>query len=704
MSRKPAFLIILLVLLSSSLSAQQTVTIFHFNDTHSHVFPWGPEVNGQSQNGAAARWIKRYTDLRTTATNPILLHGGDSFTGDLIFNRFLGRAEFELFDSIGVDAMVLGNHDFDLKPFRLKNAIIASGASFDFLSSNIRYNNDTSGLAQYVKPFTIKIVGGIKIGLFGLTTRSTTFYGESAPITFDSTAATARRMVDSLKARSVDLIVAVTHLGVREDSIIASQVNDIDVIVGGHSHTPLTNPVLSRNPDGDTTIIVQAGARWEYLGKLTLTLSGSQKTWSYSLESIKAPMPDDPVFAPVIQQYMDSITTTYGPVYSDTVGVLTQDFPPINILGGERESPMLNIITDAYRAATGSDIALEVAPLIRIPFYAGAISTSEVRQTFAWSYDPRQGLGKRLSVISMTGGTLLFLLANSSQIAFDFFGGAGSFGPAVQGSGIQYTLTGVGFFPTIKDVWIQGQRIENGRVYSITVNEFIADLIGRLPLVQIISRRDTTIGADVAVANYLRSISPFDHRTPVMGRVWDETNIAPLSFTIQNEALIITWNPISGAASYNLYRISSSGSRIKLNTAPIAGTNLTDNDVRRGEIFSYQLEEIRTDGRRFEHPPVMHQVGGLPTTTYLLPAFPNPFNASTKIVFGLKERLRASIRIYNLLGQHVATLVNEERNQGEYEVSWHGIDESGRAVSTGLYIVECVAGPFRKTQKVVLIR
>lgn len=695
-----------LTLILTTVCSAQTITIFHFNDTHSHVFPWGPKLNGEPQIGAASRWIKRYKDLRAIATNPILLHGGDSFTGDLIFNQFLGRAEFELFDSIGVDAMVLGNHDFDIKPFRLKNAIVQSRARFDFLSSNIQFSNDTSGLAQYVKRFVVKNVGPLKVGLFGLTTRSTIFYGESAPITFDTTAATAQRMVDSLKARNVDLIIAVTHLGVREDSILATQVNGIDVIVGGHSHTPLQTPVLARNPDGDTTIIVQAGARWEYLGVLTLTLSGSAKSWTYQFEPIAAPMLNDPLFHPLMESYRDSIVANYGSVYSDTVGVLLQEFPPINIVSGELELPVINLITDAYRAATRADIAVEVAPLLRQSFYAGAISTSEIRQSLAWSYDTRRGLGKRLSIVRMTGATLRFILANSSQIAGDFFGGGGAFAAlTIQASGLQLTMTGIGFLPSLKDVWVNGVPLDNNRIYSVAMNEFVADLANRFPFISFISRRDTTFGPDIAVANHLRSISPFDYRAVTMGRVWDETKRTPLSFSIQNETVVISWPAKTGVVSYDLYRLPRNGSsqRVLLNSNPITGTSFTD-VVPRGETFLYQLIEVRASGQRYELPPFAYQVGGLPTTTYLRAPFPNPFNASTKIVFGVESQSRVSVAVYNLLGQRIATLLDEERSQGEYEVVWSGRDASGVQTASGVYLVQMIAGSTRQEAKMLLIR
>ena len=138
--------VLTVLLLSSPLSAQgqKTVRIFHFNDTHSYLFPWGEKVSDIPQNGAASRLIRHLNDLRQTAVNPVLLHGGDSFTGGMAFNRFLGRAEFALFDSIGVDAMVLGNHDFDIRPFRLVNAMVQSNARFPFLSAiKIEYSDES---------------------------------------------------------------------------------------------------------------------------------------------------------------------------------------------------------------------------------------------------------------------------------------------------------------------------------------------------------------------------------------------------------------------------------------------------------------------------------------------------------------------------------------------------------------------------------
>lgn len=703
MKRPSLLLLTLLVYWTSSATAQKTLTIFHINDTHSYVFPWGPKVNGVPQHGAAARLIKRLNELRATAVNPILLHGGDSFTGDLIFNRFLGRAEFEIFDSMGLTAMVLGNHDFDIRPFRLKNAIVQSRAKFDFLSANIRYNTDTSGLSQYVKPFAVKTVGDVRVGIFGLTTTTTPSYGESEAITFESATSAARRMVDSLRARNVDLIVAVTHLGVSEDRHLAQNVAGIDVIVGGHSHTPLSQPVLQVNPAGDTTIIVQAGSKWQYLGRLVLTLTGTRKTWTYQLETISAPLPEDPVYGAMMQSYKDSISATYGAVYSDTVGVLAEELPSTSFTAGDFESPLVNLVTDAYRFATRTDVALEVSSLMRQNLYRGAISTAEIRQTLSWAYDPIQRLGKRLSIVRMNGQMLHFVLNSALSLSFDFFGGGGG-GLALQTSGLQYSISGLGFVPVVRDVWVNGEPLNNERIYSVTLNEFVADFAQRFPLVQFVSRTDTTFGADEALKQYLRSLRQFDASVIPMGRVWDETKTTALTFGFENEGVSIRWSPKADVLSYNLYRKTGSSPFVRLNTAPLVTTQFHDASAIRGTRYYYQLEEIRSNGLRYRQPPVEHQAGGMPSWTYLRQNFPNPFNSSTKIVFGLPEKSRVQLRISNLVGQHVATLLDEEREPGEYEVRWNGTQDSGISLGSGMYFIEMRTASSREVRKIIIAR
>jgi len=697
---KSKFILILLVLSVSTAHAQKTLTIFHINDTHSYVYPWGPKVNGVPQSGSAARLVQRLNELRASAVNPILLHGGDSFTGDMIFNRFLGRAEFELFNTMGVTAMALGNHDFDIRPFRLKNAIVQSGAAFDVLSANIQYNADTSGLNQYVKPFVVKTIGDVTVGIFGLTTRTTTSYGETEAITFESATNAARRMVDSLTAHNVDLIVAVTHLGTSEDRQIAQNVAGIDVIVGGHSHTPLAEPILQVNPAGDTTVIVQAGSKWRYLGMLTLTLNGNAKSWTYQLNQVDAPMPEDPAFSALLETYRDSINATYGNPYSDTVAVLTEELPSRNSALGDLESPLVNLVTDAYRYATNTDAALEVSSLMRQDFYPGAISTAELRQTLSWAYDPEHGLGKRISLVHMTGAMLHFVLNTALSLSFDFFGGGGG-GLTFHVSGMQYSVTPFGF---VENVWINDEPLQDSRIYRVALNEFVADFANQFPIIQFLSRVDTAFGADAAAKQYLSSLGTFDAGVIQMGRVWDATKTSLLSFTPEDNEVMIDWEPKVDVASFNIYRKQGAAPFAKLNSTPITATNFHDATAQRGVSYYYQLEEIRTNGLSFRQPPVLNNAPVIPEASYLHQNFPNPFNAATKIVFGVPEPARVAVRIYNVLGQEVRTLLNADRDAGEYEVQWSGDNSEGIPAASGLYIVELSTPSYRHARTIVLVR
>lgn len=710
------FSVLISLCLSLPLFGQKTVTIFHFNDTHSYIFPWGPKINGIPQNGGATRLIKRYNDLRATAVNPILLHGGDSFTGGMAFNRFLGRAEFQLFDSMGVSAMALGNHEFDLKPLRLKNAIAQSNARFDFLSANIQYNNDPSGLQQHVKPFVIKNIGNVRVGIFGLTTTSTVFYGESAPITFENAVPAARRMVDSLRNRNVDLIIALSHLGVSEDRQLAKSVGGIHVIVGGHSHTPLNKPIIEQNATGDTTLIVQAGAKWEYLGMLTLTVNNNKLAWSYRLDRIDARLPEDPQFASIVRAYRDSIIATYGNIFSDTVGMLEEDFPPINPFAGDLELPLLGLVTDAYRSTAKADIALEAASLMRQNLYKGSISTSEVRDMLSWAYDAKQGLGKRLSVLTLTGSTLPLVLTATVSLNFDAFTEESTSLLALHPSGIRYTIKREGGFTTFENIWVGDNPLDEKKVYTLVVNEFVADLTKRYPFLQFLSRTDLPIGPAEAFIQYMGNLSRVNLSDISLGRVWNHSSIVPMTITLDGNALSLKWSSSAAATSYNMYRKRSGSlsSFTKINTSPIVKTEFRDDGISPKSSYVYMLEEVRSNRLHYAYPPIRFRSSEAPASSQITGNYPNPFSArdgsafggnpSTTIEYSITESGRVTVKIYNLLGQLVNTLIDQEQDDGEYSIVWSGRDMKNQLVPSGVYVVSLSTVHHHAAHKILVIR
>src|SRR5512143_3733639 len=164
--------VLLVVAFATGLWAQgTTITLLHVNDTHSHLDAVGPkdaDLNGTL--GGIARAATMIGTVRATEENVLLLHAGDVFQGDLFFNAYFGVPEFQLMKSLGFDAMTVGNHEFDFGPEVLRDVLATAfaGGSFPLISANLDMSQFTD-LETWITPSVTKTVGGVKIGIFGLT-------------------------------------------------------------------------------------------------------------------------------------------------------------------------------------------------------------------------------------------------------------------------------------------------------------------------------------------------------------------------------------------------------------------------------------------------------------------------------------------------------------------------------------------------------
>ncbi len=255
--------------LAGKKAAPFELTLMHVNDTHAHL-------------DNVANRITAIKEVRADAVNSLLFDAGDVFSGTLYFNRFLGQADLMFMNMIGFDAMTFGNHEFDNGPADLANFV--KGAEFPFVSSNVDFSKEPllkeylavqadNGAAEGGKIYNtiIKEVGGEKIGLFGLTTEDTKFLASPGEnITFENYLEQAQAAVDELKGKGINKIVALSHIGYDFDVILANTVKEIDVIIGGHSHTKLSEPVVVKHGEVPT-IIVQANEYGNFLGRVDAT-------------------------------------------------------------------------------------------------------------------------------------------------------------------------------------------------------------------------------------------------------------------------------------------------------------------------------------------------------------------------------------------------------------------------------------------------
>lgn len=267
--------------MASSLTVgAQDLVILHTNDVHSQITPQiTPRLigDGQGLGGYERReaYIKEVVK-KHGKKNVLLLDGGDFSMGSSHFAIYKGDVEIELFNVLGYDAVCLGNHEFDRGHEELAHRL--GNAKFDVLCAN--YDFTESPVSSFVKPYTILKKGGRKIGIIGLILdmKNMSMSRDSKNALFIDPTEVLNRLALELKTeQKCDLVIALSHCGLYtgkannpSDEIIAAASENVDIIVGGHSHTYLDKMLTVKNRKGEDVIIVQAGANGEYVGRLDL--------------------------------------------------------------------------------------------------------------------------------------------------------------------------------------------------------------------------------------------------------------------------------------------------------------------------------------------------------------------------------------------------------------------------------------------------
>ena len=256
------------VLLTAS---AQDLTILHLNDTHSHI---DPERSGKNAGHAGVIETAAYVDevrAEFGKKNVLLLHAGDFSQGTSYFTEMNGEMEIAVLNSTGYDVVCLGNHEFD-------NGMEALAGRLAELESAVvcaNYDFSATPLADYVKPYAIVKRGGLKIGVIGVLANVADVIDSriAAQLQFQDPAACVQKYADYLKdEKKCDLVICLSHLGYDgepyTDVELASQTRNVDVIVGGHSHTKLKDKVLVKDLDGEDVVIVQDGKWGLKVGRL----------------------------------------------------------------------------------------------------------------------------------------------------------------------------------------------------------------------------------------------------------------------------------------------------------------------------------------------------------------------------------------------------------------------------------------------------
>ncbi|CEN39233.1 bifunctional metallophosphatase/5'-nucleotidase [Capnocytophaga cynodegmi] len=262
--------------LSLSMKPQNTkkITILHTNDTHSHIDPISENDPRNPNKGGVARRAYLVEKIRRENPNTLLFDAGDIFQGTPYFNFYGGELEFKLMSMLKYDAATIGNHDFDNGIDGLFAQL--PHAKFDFLTANYDFRNTI--MDGHTKPYKVYIVDGIRIGVFGLGIKLENLVNKDnyKETNYLDPLEIAQDMEYKLrKEEKCDLVICLSHLGYKYDNDdricdlkIAEQTSEIDLIIGGHTHTFLPKPTLVTNKKGNITLVNQVGCFGINLGRI----------------------------------------------------------------------------------------------------------------------------------------------------------------------------------------------------------------------------------------------------------------------------------------------------------------------------------------------------------------------------------------------------------------------------------------------------
>ncbi len=405
----------LLAATSMPLAAQEfTLRILHTNDIHGRL-----EANNRSgtacspeqvQNnqcfGGVARLATLFAQARAADPSTLILDAGDQFQGTLFYTVHKARGVVETMNRMGYDAMVVGNHEFDDGPGVLADLI--AGARFPILGGNV----DTSRNPQLNGKLPTTMIinrGGHRIGIIGLVTDDTPITSSPGPtLTFKSAVDTARTAVAELKAIGVTKIIALTHLGLGAERALARAVDGIDVVVGGHTHTLLSNtveraegpyPIVERSPSGQPTLVVTSWEHGRVLGdlKVTFNAAGVPVRWEGDAKLVDNTVQPTPAVAEVVASLAGELETLRRRV----IGRIDQPLDGDRARCRHQECTFGNVIADAILWATrskGAEVAFQNGGGIRTSIAAGDVTMGQVLEALPF--------GNTISTFQVTGADL----------------------------------------------------------------------------------------------------------------------------------------------------------------------------------------------------------------------------------------------------------------------------------------------------------
>ncbi|PSK60144.1 GTP-binding protein ypt2 [Elsinoe australis] len=417
------------------------LTYFHINDVHAHLdeFRASQGTDCQPAQGCVGGYARVKTvlnDLRPQAENSLFLDAGDEFQGTLFYNFYKGEKTAEVLNQIGVDAMTLGNHEFDGGDDEL-GAFLAN-LTFPVVSANIKSTHPI--LNATIKPYVI--FDKYELAVIGVTIDSSSLSNPGNGTTFADPITTVQNTIDHIRATTnIKRIAALTHIGYDEDQRLAAETTGLSLIMGGHSHTPLGNitgsqgpyPTIVENKDGDEVFVVTAYRWGEYLGYIDLKYDSNGKVLEYRGAPIRltnATIPD-----PQLYNQIKGWRAPFEEFAAEVVGETRVEL--VQNTCQSQECTLGDFMADAmlaYRRNVSANVAFAIinAGGIRATIDVGPVTRGEVLTAFPFGnaiveltrtgqeiYDVLEGIVSKVNTVNGRPVTSFFQLSTGIRVEYN---------------------------------------------------------------------------------------------------------------------------------------------------------------------------------------------------------------------------------------------------------------------------------------------
>jgi 2',3'-cyclic-nucleotide 2'-phosphodiesterase (5'-nucleotidase family) len=406
---------------------------------------------------------KAKAESQSQGIDTVVLDAGDFSDGNAFFFADEGRHSWRIIDAMGFDAIAVGNHDWLVGPDHMNQIASALRLKTPFLAANIRFSAEHASIDRAVDPFVEIRRDDLKIGILGLTTDELVYRWRVRDGSIGNPALTAKKYLPTLKSRN-DLVLILSHLGLKTDIKTIAQTEGADLVVGGHSHTTLHAPVIAQDLNGNPVPIVQAGSHGEWVGSILMDVEPGQKPIlkDYHLIPVAAVEGESPEAAPIrtlVTEGRRLLEQRYSPEWLyETIGFSSQAIERPK----EASTAWGSFFMETIRESAGADLSIDPGEFHGVSQPAGIVTRETLMKAYPRVFEMKNLLGWSIWKIRVPGWMIHLLI---DQVVRQ--------GLHINTAGLTFEVESSEKGARVKHVKINGRSVNWMKNYTMAVTEGI---------------------------------------------------------------------------------------------------------------------------------------------------------------------------------------------------------------------------------------